>query len=759
MSRTRRLAVIAAAWAIPVVWVTAALLAGPSDGTCISPPTAMLGVDRWGDSATVVRAYGDTPLREGDIILAIDGRPFGEWLAGPRPEPVAGAAVYRIQRSGAALDRILDVDVPLTRYPVLDAVGSNLTPVALAVMVLVAGSLVFWHRPRHAAARAFLSAAALAPCLLTAYPLGLGAADLAGGRGVWPHLVGEIALALALGSLLVTAITLAGAPGWLRRHPWAYVAPYAVPLAGYGVWVLALAAGQDTRPARLQSLLTVWGPALVATAPLVLAALVYGYLRRDDRDDRLALRLVLLAVAGAVGVRLLLSDLPTQLAGRSVVPWHLQSLLLAPAVLVCLVIAILRYRLVEVEATVRRALVQALVAALVGIVFLTAVSGVNLASDTSFEAMVAGGAVALLLLPVAVGLNRALRRVVYGDRESGHRVVSELRRLDPLTEPADALQEMLTLLARRLRLSYASIEVFGSTPADRIETSIGEVRGRTTSVELAVGGTRLGRLELEVSPSRDPFGPGDRRLLQDVGSQVGALVQAVSINRELQRSRQHLVAAREEERRRLRRDLHDGLGPSLATLAMRLEVARDLIADDPGQAADLVAQLSEQTRCDVAEVRRLVDGLRPPALDQLGLVSALRQRADQHNLVAREGRGEPWMTWSVEAGDDLEPLPAAVEVAAYRIVVEAVTNAMRHSSGETCSVSLSRDQRALHIRIRDTGNGLSSSPPAGVGLASMRERAAELGGTCTLTSTPGVGTVIEARLPLTATPTDESPRW
>src|SRR6185503_1966937 len=101
--------------------------------------------------------------------------------------------------------------------------------------------------------------------------------------------------------------------------PWAYVAPYAVPLAGYGVWVLALAAGQDTRPARLQSLLTVWGPALVATAPLVLAALVYGYLRRDDRDDRLALRLVLLAVAGAVGVRLLLSDLPTQLAGRSVV--------------------------------------------------------------------------------------------------------------------------------------------------------------------------------------------------------------------------------------------------------------------------------------------------------------------------------------------------------------------------------------------------------------------------------------------------------
>jgi signal transduction histidine kinase len=423
------------------------------------------------------------------------------------------------------------------------------------------------------------------------------------------------------------------------------------------------------------------------------------------------------------------------------------------------VTAILRYRLDEIEATVRRALVQALVAALVGTVFLAAVGAVNLASDTSFEAMVAGGVVALLLLPVAVALNRLLRRVVYGDREFPHRVVSELRRLDPLTAPADALQETLTLLARRLRLSYASIEVFGTAPADRIETSIGELRGRPTTVDLAVGDARLGRLLLEVAPSRDPFGPGDRRLLEDVGSQVGALVQAVSINRELQRSRQHLIAAREEERRRIRRDLHDGLGPSLATLAMRLESARDLISDDPDQAIDLVAQLSDQTRADIAEVRRLVDGLRPPALDQLGLVSALKQRADQHNLVAHEGRGEPRMTWSVQADDDLEPLPAAVEVAAYRIVVEAVTNALRHSAAETCSVSLSRDEQALLLRIRDTGNGLSPTPPAGVGLASMRERAAELGGTCTLTSTPGVGTVIEARLPLTATPTDESPRW
>ncbi len=241
-----------------------------------------------------------------------------------------------------------------------------------------------------------------------------------------------------------------------------------------------------------------------------------------------------------------------------------------------------------------------------------------------------------------------------------------------------------------------------------------------------MGDAVVGRLRLEVDPGRDPFGPGDRRLLEDVGSQVGALVQAVSINRDLQLSRQHLITAREEERRRVRRDLHDGLGPSLATLAMRLDSARDLIPENPALAADLVGQLSDQARDEIAEVRRLVDGLRPPALDQFGLVSALRQRADDHNLATRTGRvAQP--TWAVEADEDLEPLPAAVEVAAYRIVVEAVTNAVRHSAADTCAVSLRRDAHALLIEVRDDGVGLASSPVMGVGMASMRERAEELG--------------------------------
>jgi len=419
-------------------------------------------------------------------------------------------------------------------------------------------------------------------------------------------------------------------------------------------------------------------------------------------------------------------------------------LLITPAVLGCLVVAVDGYRLDEVEPTVRRALVQAAAVVVVATSFVAVAAGIGRASNIGFRSLLAGGVLALLVLPLAVALQRLLRRMVYGDREFPRRVVSDLRQLDPTSAPEAALTETLSLLARRLRLSYAAIDVRPPEGTDPVTASIGESRGNPVTVDLVAGGANLGRLRLEVSPQRDPFGPGDRRLLEDVGVQVGALVQAVLANLELQRSRQHLVSAREEERRRLRRDLHDGLGPSLATLAMRLESVSDLIERDPAGAAELANTLSEQARAEILEVRRLVEGLRPPALDQLGLVSALRQRAEEHRIP---GADEGHMTWTVEAHDDVEPLPAAVEVAAYRIALEAVTNALRHSGATTCTVTLVREDGTLVLRVRDTGQGLAADPRAGVGLTSMRERAEELGGSCTVAS-DHQGTTVEARLPI-----------
>ncbi|HET6667502.1 MAG TPA: sensor histidine kinase, partial [Intrasporangium sp.] len=496
---------------------------------------------------------------------------------------------------------------------------------------------------------------------------------------------------------------------------------------------------------------------LLVTLPVILVVETVGYLHAPTRDDRTALRLVILGTLGAVLVRVLLGEVPQQLIGRPLVPWDLQALILIPAMLVCLVAAVLRYRLREIDAVLRRSLLQVVVATLVGTVFVAAAGVVDAASGSSFESLLAGGAIALLLVPLAIVLRRGVSQFVYGDRDFPYQVVSELRRLEPGTTPTEALNEMLTLLGRRLRLSYASIEVFGGTPEDGIETSIGEPRGQPTAVLLEVGGTTLGQLQLEVTSTREPFGPRDRRLLEDVGSQVGAMVQALTMNRELQRSRESLIGAREEERRRVRRDLHDGLGPSLATTAMKLEVARDLIDEDPGAAAELVAGLADQTRADIGEIRRLVDGLRPPALDQFGLVSALRQLANQHS-IASDRVTATTMSWTITADDDLEPLPAAVEVAAYRIVVEAVNNALQHSHAPTCAVTLQRRDGALEVQVEDEGSGMGPDPRRGVGLGSMQERAEELGGTCTVSSVQGRGTLIQAVLPLNAWPHDESTR-
>jgi signal transduction histidine kinase len=348
--------------------------------------------------------------------------------------------------------------------------------------------------------------------------------------------------------------------------------------------------------------------------------------------------------------------------------------------------------------------------------------------------------VALVLLPAALLLRRTASRLLYGDRAFPYRVVSELRRLEPATGAEQLLDEVLSTLSRRLKLDYARIESAGGFAVQR-----GERLGTPTTVDFEVGGTPVGRLEMEVDSLRAPFGPRDRRLLEDVGTQVGALVQALEAGRELQRSREQLVAAREEERRRLRRDLHDGLGPSLATTLMRLEVARDLVDRDPAAAQDLVARLVDQTEADIREVRRLVDGLRPPALDQLGLVSALRQRADQHNHAVALGSEAPH--WTVVA-DDIGTLPAAVEVAAYRIAVEAVNNAVRHSGGTEVTVRLRQRPDALELVIRDDGVGVTGAPRAGVGIGSMRERAEEVGGSCTVSSPPEGGTEVMARLPL-----------
>jgi two-component system, NarL family, sensor kinase len=232
--------------------------------------------------------------------------------------------------------------------------------------------------------------------------------------------------------------------------------------------------------------------------------------------------------------------------------------------------------------------------------------------------------------------------------------------------------------------------------------------------------------------------------------QAGVAIHAVRLTNELQRSRERLVATREEERRRIRRDLHDGLGPALSSAMLKLGAARRLLPS--GSPADgLIVEVRNDMRATVADVRRLVYDLRPPALDQLGLVLAIRDYAEQCGNPNETG-GEGGLRVTVEAPEQLPPLPAAVEVAAYHIAREAMTNAARHARARSCQVRLALARALgrpeLELKITDDGAGLSKDHVAGVGLTSMRERAEELGGTCAVESTPGGGTRVLARLPV-----------
>jgi signal transduction histidine kinase len=269
--------------------------------------------------------------------------------------------------------------------------------------------------------------------------------------------------------------------------------------------------------------------------------------------------------------------------------------------------------------------------------------------------------------------------------------------------------------------------------------------GEREALPLTYQSETVGRLQLGLRAPGEPFSAADRRLLEDLARQAGAAVQAAQLTgylqrltADLQRSRERLVTAREEERRRLRRDLHDGLGPMLANLTLQLEAARDLLADDPAAADALLAKLTAQAQGAIADIRRLVYELRPPALDEFGLLFAIQEQAAQYSYTGIQFR--------LDAPDRLPALPAAVEVATYRIVQEALTNVVRHAGARCCEIFLTVTDD-LYLDIRDDGWGIHSGDTTGVGLNSMRERADELGGVCTIDSSAD-GTHVRARLPL-----------
>ena len=198
------------------------------------------------------------------------------------------------------------------------------------------------------------------------------------------------------------------------------------------------------------------------------------------------------------------------------------------------------------------------------------------------------------------------------------------------------------------------------------------------TVALVHHGETVGLLRVSGRGRDDPLDATDLALIGSLAQQIGPAVQAVRLHDDLVRSRAAVVASREDERRRLRRDLHDGLGPSLA--AIRLKAGLAAHNAPPGSPArTLLDEIGTEVQASIADIRRVVDALRPPVLDQLGLVAALQARA-----ASLTDELQP----TVSAPEEMPTLPAAVETAAYRIAVEAMTNAVRHSRAGTCTITV-----------------------------------------------------------------------
>jgi two-component system NarL family sensor kinase len=460
--------------------------------------------------------------------------------------------------------------------------------------------------------------------------------------------------------------------------------------------------------------------------------------RRSDRVGRQQLKWLLAVLPFAV----------VSLIATLVFPGTWSLALAMPAGIlmpIAIGIAVTRYRLYEIDILLNRAALYGLLTAGVAGVYLAVVVVAHSLFGVQGRGLtvqiIATVLAAAALWPLHDRVQRRVDRLFYGDRGVPYEALARLgRRVEEAADPETALNSVVKTIADSLRLPYAALELRlgdGWSPA----ATYGEAPTQVVAFPLTFQRETVGRLLVGMRSRGENLGPDDVRLLADLARQAGPAAHVVALRRALDASRAGLVTAREEERRRLRRDLHDGLGPTLAGLTLGLDTARARAADQPAL-TELLGKLKAETQRAVTDVRRIVYGLRPPALDDFGLIGSLREEVGRLQYEA------PALTVTLDAPDgEIPDLPAAAEVACYRIVTEALTNITRHAMATKCTVLIRLDEKDLDVEVRDDGVGLPEGWRAGVGIASMRERVTELGGDLVIEPALPHGTRINARLP------------
>ncbi len=336
---------------------------------------------------------------------------------------------------------------------------------------------------------------------------------------------------------------------------------------------------------------------------------------------------------------------------------------------------------------------------------------------------------AVLYNPLRSALWAFVRRLVLGRRDDPYDVVA---RLASALEAADEESEQLTAVAHAVAVAFGigfvGVEVHRAD-GERVVATYGTPVAETRSLPITYRGDRVGVLVLPARGIRTRLSGRDERLLSDLVRQAATATRTGRLAEQLQENRQQLVVAREEERRRIHHDLNEDLGPTLGGLVHQVETARLLVEERPEVAKETIARTSAQLRDVVADVRRVVHDLRPPALDDLGLLGALRQ---QVALLGRDG-----LEVRVR-GEELRGLPAGVEVAVFRIASELLSRCASLTAACRLTLATTPDRLALEART-------DTDPEALLDL--VRDRALELGGRCEVAADGAV----EITLPLRRT--------
>ena len=545
-------------------------------------------------------------------------------------------------------------------------------------------------------------------------------AALAVAGAVVAHLTdgpGRLPVVLALaGTFVAFPTAVLGYPRWGGRRPFDFVLTTTVLASG----VLAVVFHREVPVVESMGMVL----ALAVTAHL------WWRIETTTGHERTALQwlAVTLGICGLVVGLLMFATESFGGSGMGVV-----QVLLAAPIGPAMVVGVLRPDVLDVRGVV----VWGVVTLVAVIVFMSLLAGVvagveAMGADPSPGTVgLVGAVLAIGFHPTVVLLRGVEDRLLFGDRPDPLRAATQVA--DHIgDDPVLALQAVREALV----LPYASLRVEGRTLA-----TSGEEVAHTRALPLRLGGDRVGEIVVGLRAGDLTLAAADADVLRIVAPLLAQTLRAQALARDLQASRNATIVAIEEERRRLRRDLHDGLGPTLSGVAFSADAARNQLRTDPDESDALLQRLRADTAAAIAEVRRLVEGLRPPALDELGLLGAVRQ----HAATLLADGGAP-LAVTISAPESLPELPAAAEVTAYRVIVEALTNVARHASATRAEVELAVPDGRLRLAVRDDGRGSGGWRP-GVGMTSMRERVEQVGGT--LVAAPGRdGGVVEAEIPL-----------